>query len=111
MDFSHSGEHLPRRPPQPRPTSGLKAVPGTDDYVSYQLIRNVLAAHASGSSFCVMADARRPDLLEAWHTIMRCVHLVDLRTRCKVLTWQELSQALPRKLQKFLEAKYGIRKQ
>ena len=96
---------------KPRPTSGLKAVPGTDDYVSYQLIRNVLAAHASGSSFCVMADARRPDLLEAWHTIMRCVHLVDLRTRCKVLTWQELSQALPRKLQKFLEAKYGIRKQ
>jgi len=25
-----------------------------------------------------------------------------------MLTWQELSAALPRKLQKFLEVKYGI---
>lgn len=29
---------------------------------SYQLIRNVLAAHTNNCSFCVMADARRPDL-------------------------------------------------
>jgi hypothetical protein len=28
--------------------------------------------------------------------------------RCKVLTWQELSMALPQKLRKFLEVKYGI---
>ena len=79
-----------------------------DHYLSYQLIRNVLAAHASGTSFCVIADARRPDLIEAWHTVMRCVRDVELRTRCKVLTWQELSRALPRKLQKFLDVKYGI---
>ena len=77
-------------------------------YVSYQLIRNVLAAHAAGASFCVIADARRPDLLEAWHAIMRCVRHAELRTRCKVLTWQELSAVLPRPLQKFLDAKYGI---
>jgi hypothetical protein len=79
-----------------------------EHYVSYQLIRNVLAAHAVGSSFCVMLDARRPDLLESWHTIMRCVRSAELRTRCKVLTWQELSVALPRELRKFLEVKYGI---
>ena len=79
-----------------------------DHYLSYQLIRNVLAAYASGTSFCVIADARRPDLIEAWHTVMRCVRDVELRTRCKVLTWQELSRALPRKLQKFLDVKYGI---
>jgi hypothetical protein len=80
-----------------------------DFYVSYQLIRNVLAAHAQNASFCVMADARRPDLMEAWHSIMRCVRHADLRTRCKMLTWQELSGALPPRLQKFLAAKYGIR--
>ena len=79
-----------------------------DHYLSYQLIRNVLAAHASDASFCVITDARRPDLIEAWHTIMRCVRDVELKTRCKVLTWQELSAVLPRKLQKFLEVKYGI---
>jgi restriction endonuclease-like protein len=77
-------------------------------HVSYQLIRNVLAAHASEASFCVIADARRPDLIEAWYAVMCCVRHAELRTRCKVLTWQELSVALPRKLQKFLEAKYGI---
>jgi hypothetical protein len=77
-------------------------------YVSYQLIRNVLAAYSANSSFCVMLDARRPDLLEAWHEIILCVRLAELRTRCKVLTWQELSAALPPGLRKFLEAKYGI---
>jgi len=81
-----------------------------NNFLSYQLIRNVLAAHASGASFCVIADARRPDLVEAWHAIMRCVRHAELRTRCQVLTWQELSIVLPRKLQKFLDTKYGIRK-
>jgi hypothetical protein len=39
---------------------------------------------------------------------MSCVKIAALRTRCKVLTWQELSEALPRKLQQFLDHKYGI---
>jgi hypothetical protein len=77
-------------------------------YASYQLIRNVLAAYSANSSFCVMLDARRPDLLEAWHEIILCVRFADLRTRCKVLTWQELSAALPPGLRKFLKVKYGI---
>ena len=77
-------------------------------HVSYQLIRNVLAAHHLGLSFCVLLDARRPDLLEAWFAVMRCVKIADLRTRCKVLTWQELSELLPEQLQCFLDQKYGI---
>jgi hypothetical protein len=79
-----------------------------DRYISYQLIRNVLAAHASGCAFCVMMDARRPDLREAWFAIMSCVRIHDLRLRCRTLTWQELAQALPLKLQSFLAEKYGI---
>ena len=77
-------------------------------YVSYQLIRNVLAAYALDLAFCVLLDSRRPDLLEAWYTVMKCVRIPDLRTRCKVLTWQELSEVLPPDLQKFLDLKYGI---
>ena len=38
---------------------------------SYQLIRGVLAAEAEGANFCVLCDARRPDLVEAWYAIMR----------------------------------------
>jgi hypothetical protein len=77
-------------------------------FSSYQLLRNVLAAYQAGCSFCVMLDGRRPDLLEAWYAVMRCVQIVELRIGCKVLTWQELAEALPAALQEFLEEKYGI---
>jgi hypothetical protein len=77
-------------------------------YLSYQLIRNVLAAHHGHCSFCVMLDARRPDLREAWFAVMSCIRIVNLRLRCKVLTWQELAEVLPGKLQRFLQEKYGI---
>jgi hypothetical protein len=80
-----------------------------EKYEGYQLIRNVLAAHALNLSFCVLCDARRPDLIEQWYAVMRCVKIADLRVRCKVLTWQELSEALPCDLQDFLDEKYGIR--
>jgi len=79
-----------------------------DYYGGYQLIRNVLAAHANQCSFCVLLDARRPDLIEMWYSVMKCVKPVPLRTACKVLTWQELSRTLPTTLQSFLSTKYGI---
>jgi hypothetical protein len=77
-------------------------------FLSYQLIRNVMAAHYNGASLCVLLDARRPDLIEAWFSVMKGVRSVDLRLRCKVLTWQELAGVAPLKLQAFLEEKYGI---
>src|SRR5580700_5802321 len=79
------------------------AVPG------YQLIRGVLAAHATGGSFCVLCDARRPDLIENWYSVMRAVKSCVLRCQLQLLTWQELTAVLPNSLQKFLAAKYGIK--
>jgi len=77
-------------------------------YASYQLIRNVLAAHAEGCGFCVIHDQRRPDLREAWFQVMAAVKSAELRVRLAVLTWQELAALLPPALQDFLELKYGI---
>jgi hypothetical protein len=77
-------------------------------YLSYQLLRNVLAAHALDLSFCVLLDARRPDLLEDWYGVLRCIRISALSSRCRILTWQELAQVLPPKMQRFLTAKYGI---
>lgn len=74
----------------------------------YQLIRNVLAAYAADASFSVLCDARRHDLIETWYTILSAVHSPTFATRLKLLTWQELSTALPHDLQQFLDAKYGI---
>jgi hypothetical protein len=87
--------------------SDMLPKPG-EKFLSYQLIRNVLAAHHNQTSFCVLSDARRPDLMEAWFSVMSCVRSIDLRLRCKMLTWQELAAVVPRKLQAFLEEKYGI---
>jgi hypothetical protein len=77
-------------------------------YAGYQLIRNVLAAYASGCSFCVLHDARRPDLREQWFSVMAAVKNAEMRTRCKVMTWQELGAWAPVELQEFLKIKYGI---
>jgi hypothetical protein len=77
-------------------------------FASYQLIRNVLAAHASVASFCVLLDERRPDLREEWFQVMAAVKDAALRTRLKILTWQELAAVLPADLQEFLGQKYGI---
>jgi hypothetical protein len=77
-------------------------------YVSYQLLRNVLAAHALDFSFCLLLDARRPDLIEDWYEILRCIRTSELRSRCKVVTWQGLAQFLPKQLRTFLDLKYGI---
>ena len=77
-------------------------------YLSYQLLRNVLAAYELQCSFCVLIDGRRPDLTDAWYAVMMCVRLVELRTKLRIATWQEVAEAAPPKLQTFLGAKYGI---
>jgi len=79
-----------------------------DVFPGYQLIRGVLAAYATGGSFCVFCDARRPDLIENWYSVMQAVRSCVLRCRLQLLTWQELAAVLPYPLQKFLRAKYGI---
>jgi hypothetical protein len=77
-------------------------------FLSYQIIRNVLAAYASNRGFLVLVDARRPDLIDAFYAILRCIKPTGLRVVCRVCTWQELARALPVRLQRFLSEKYGI---
>jgi hypothetical protein len=77
-------------------------------FLSYQLVRNVLAAHALQCSFGVLLDARRLDLVDAWYAVMRCVKPVELRTKLRMSTWQEVAETAPPKLQAFLATKYGI---
>jgi hypothetical protein len=75
---------------------------------SYQLIRGVLGAHAGKTSFLVLCDSRRSDLIEHWFHVMQAVRSYSLRNRLKLLTWQELATALPPALKLFLGEKYGI---
>ena len=77
-------------------------------YRCYQLLRNVLAAHAHNATFCLLTDARRSDLIHDWFEILSAIRPVELRIRCKLLTWQELAEVLPHSLGNFLALKYGI---
>jgi hypothetical protein len=87
----------------------LERLPQTDKhFLSYQLLRNVLAAYDLRCSFCVLVDARRPDLLGGWYAVLRCVKPVELRTKLRIATWQEMARVAPARLRTFLAAKYGI---
>ena len=74
----------------------------------YQLIRNALAAFAHQKAFCVLCDGRRYDLIEQYYAVLSAVWNPTFACRLKLLTWQELSAALPGELQVFLDRKYGI---
>lgn len=74
----------------------------------YQFVRGVLAAHHHRASFCLMFDERRPELAQLWYSVLRAVRSAELRARLKILSWQELSSALPKDLRSFLTMKYGI---
>ena len=84
-------------------------LPQTENrYISYQLLRNVLAAHALQCSFCVLLDARRPDLADAYYDVVKCARPVELRTKLRITTWQNVARSAPPRLLAFLAAKYGI---
>jgi len=80
-----------------------------DEYLSYQLIRNVLAiARRPESRFVVLLDARRPDLLREWWKLFSTIRDGGVRDRCSFILWQEVAAAAPRALRKFLGEKYGL---
>lgn len=78
------------------------------DYLGYQLIRNVLAAEQYSWVFCVICDARRPDLLREWWIVHSAIRSAELRSRCRFLLWQEIASTCPKPLSLFLRAKYGF---
>ena len=88
----------------------LNALPSRDlSVLHYQLIRGVLAAFAEeGGRYCVICDARRPDLIDAWYAVLRTIRPCELRSRLQVVTWQEIAAAMPASMRRWLAEKYGI---
>ena len=84
----------------------------SESYLHYQLIRGVLSAFAEqGIRYCVICDARRPDLIDAWFTVVRAVKLECLRSQLQLVTWQEIAGTLPQSMRAWLAGKYGIASQ
>ncbi len=81
---------------------------GARGVMGYQLVRGVLAAEAAGAGFCVMCDGRRRDLVEEWYRVMSAVRSYEVRSRLRLVTWQEIAGVVPNRLSVFLAEKYGI---
>ena len=81
---------------------------GRNDFLGYQLLRNILAAAHGSARFALLADNRRPDLHEQAFRIFAAVQAANLRSRLHLVTWQELAATLTHPLQRFLAEKYGI---
>jgi len=77
-------------------------------YQNYQLIRNIIAASELNSDFYLLCDMRRPDLIRSFYLTVRCVRKQDLRNRCNIVFWQELTNGVGKKLKSFLKEKYGF---
>lgn len=108
-DFQYAPLRMVERYPAFAEVFDLKMLEVTRRGVrSYQLIRGVLAAHAEDAMFCVFADARRPDLTDAWWGVIRAVRSMQLQARMRLVTWQEIAAVLPRALRGMLAEKYDI---
>lgn len=102
---------LPLLPPNvdpDDPTVNLPVRKSPERIAGYQLIRNVLAAYAAGTRFCVLCDGRRTDLIEQWFAVLSAIRSASFAANLRLLTWQELAAVLPFGLQQFLETRYGI---
>lgn len=77
-------------------------------YSNNQLIRNILAAYQHRCRFVLICDMRRPDLAKSFQETVRCIIDIDLRMRCEIICWQDISKFCGAELQLFLKEKYGI---
>jgi len=82
--------------------------PGGRELAGYQLIRGILAAHASNATFLLLCDQRRTDLREQWFRVLSAIRSYPLRAGMALLSWQELAATMPPTVKKFLAEKYGI---
>jgi hypothetical protein len=93
-DFQTTSARMIERYPDLEEVFDSGELPRSSEAVQcYQLVRGVLAAHATGGSFCVFCDGRRPDLIENWYSVMRAVRSCALRCRLRLLA--SLSGAVP----------------
>lgn len=77
-------------------------------YMNYQLIRNILAADQLGSSFYLLCDGRRPDLIRDFYLTVICIKNDLLREKCNIIFWQEIAHGSGRELEDFLIEKYKL---
>ncbi len=79
-----------------------------NNFLHYQLIRNVLAARFHNAHFYLIYHKHRTDLLAAFNEVVNAIADPQLQLRCSVITWQQIATVLTDSLRTFLATKYGM---
>ncbi len=79
-------------------------------YDNYQLIRNILAAAQYDFNFILICDSRRPDLTQRFIQTVTAIKddFKVLRSKCRIVFWQDIAMVSGKQLQVFLQQKYAI---
>ena len=77
-----------------------------DNYLHYQLIRNVLTAYKYNLNFILLLDESRTDLIKYLFEIILSIKDKNLREKIRFLTWQEIVYECGKELRYFIEEKY-----
>jgi len=77
-----------------------------NQYLNYQLIRNILTAYKYNFYFTLFVDETRTDLIKNLFATAIAVKDIDLRERINFVTWQELTVACGVDLKKYITEKY-----
>jgi hypothetical protein len=109
-DFQSAGWEMVHRYEGFETTFEADRLPGDKNRIDgYQLVRGILAAaNGGGLRYALICDERRADLVGIWFQVVSAIRRTDVRCRCVLVTWQELSRTLPGPLRRWLREKYGI---
>ncbi len=78
------------------------------EFENYQLIRNILSLLTGYIRFILFCDERRSDLIVRLYETIGCIKDITLRSKCSVITWQQIASVVGTDLKSFLAVKYGI---
>lgn len=77
-----------------------------ENYLNYQLIRNILVAYYNNFSFTLLCDETRIDLIKSLFEVTAAIKIDNLRRRVSFVTWQEIINVCGKELKDYITEKY-----
>lgn len=84
----------------------LLPVNSNGNYLTYQLIRNILTAHKYNYRFILLVDESRIDLIRDFYQTTLAIKDNDLKRKIEFITWQELASKVGKELREYISSKY-----
>ncbi len=75
-------------------------------YENFRTIRNLLSAYQYGKRHVLLCDDRRSDLVEAYFATVAAIKNEELRSRCRIVFWQDLLHFVDADLSDFVSRRF-----